>query len=179
MLFKPVKETTWREVADRAKVLNEPSSARGARHMAAFSESISWRRKKNQSTDRRRVSSCLGPSSLSSKSKKQEKKVALKFMADDEAVRREVEKREAVTRNDATAKDSVVLVKAAFTADPNLDVPSVKFEKDFKVELAQYEGIYLNPSEDDSTATEICHVLVMNCGSGQDLSDVLSHQDIA
>jgi serine/threonine protein kinase len=109
-----------------------------------------------------------------------EVKVALKFMENDEYFKKEINSRQKILEKASSedeARDNVVLVNKAFTANRSLSDSSdlIEYRDDFSQELELFKNIRLEGSGDRI----INHILEMSCGLGDDLSDVISHQDIA
>jgi len=107
----------------------------------------------------------------------QEKKVALKFTSDDDSFKREIDKRSIIQkRAGKRISEFVVQVEDAFTAKKELSESRtmIEYQEDFSQDIQHYSKIQL---EGDSS--DLYHLLVMDCGLGLDLNDVIARQDFA
>jgi serine/threonine protein kinase len=107
-----------------------------------------------------------------------ESPVALKFMSQEDAFLREIEKRR------GTKEEFVLPIRAFFTKEPQLHmdcdyIQYQNFNVDLPVELAQYPNICLKGVDATRDQSMLEYLLVMECGSGTDLHDVIGHQNIA
>jgi len=104
---------------------------------------------------------------------RQEKQVMLKFMSDNTSFSQEIDMREVIensSKDGEVANQYVAMARAAFTAEPDLgNLPGVVYRDDFVDHVAKYEHLQLANDHPD-------HVIVMDCGSGLDLGDIMRHQ---
>jgi len=173
-----VSETTWRKVADRAKLShNVPKLKKwGVMYGRLFGRYLI---DKNERV-RHKSETCVVVFATYLDSMGKEVKVALKFMENDEYFKKEINSRQKILEkatSEDEARDNVVLVNKAFTANRSLSDSSdlIEHRDDFSQEIELFQKIRL---EGNGTRT-INHLLEMSCGLGDDLSDVISHQDIA
>jgi serine/threonine protein kinase len=104
--------------------------------------------------------------------------VALKFMSQGDAFLREIEKRR------GTEEAFVLPIRAFFTKAHHLAmdcdyIGDQNFLVDLPDELALYPNISLKSGDAAGDQSMLEYLLVMECGSGTDLHDVIGHQNIA
>jgi hypothetical protein len=116
-----------------------------------------------------------------------ETNVALKFFKDRSAFLRELEKRDVIRSIKGDATQFVIAVRAAYTdSKKGLNTsayPHTKFECNQTIEWKRKKGgnEFSNQTIDRDIEEDIefNHLLVMDCGNKNDLSDVISHENLA
>lgn len=169
-------EATMTKVADRARLANSSAVLRkwGQEYGRFLGK---YRIEKGE--DPKHVSdTCVvifGTEIMEEEGHLRESRVALKFMSHKEAFKKEVEKRRNIDPK------FVVPIKECYIVpdreDIDIDFSAVSELKcgiDLESEIREYEKIHLKSGSDD-----LKFLLVMGCGAGVDLHDVIGHQNIA
>jgi len=185
----PIQEEMWRDLADRVVLTNDHS--RSSDELKKWGEEYGrflgkFRIAKEDPKHRSATCVVVFASELTEKkgeSKKEEKKVALKFFQDKAAFLRELQMRNYMSEKSQDSGKHVIQVQKAYSGVKDTDeaCPSeVEFDPNFSIDLQKYhKNVYVNKTKETETNGQLEYLLVMDCGCGLDLEDIISHQDIA
>ncbi|CAB9525390.1 Ankyrin Repeat [Seminavis robusta] len=195
-----VGEDTMRKVADRAKLSVGSNELRqwGQVYGRFLRKYQIDKRKEPKHISETCVVVFATESRLDENGRQQEHPVALKFLHNRDAFYREIDMRAVISKREVSVGDGeqgklssqacVVPILACYTSRPKsemedfyaimTDSPSVESGVDFG-ELKTYEHLRLQCPAGQGGSEELQYLLVMECGAGLDLNDVISHQNIA
>lgn len=186
--FQSITQSTWLNVANRAvqsntKKLRDWGENYG-RLFGRFRIANS-RQVKHQSNTSVVV---IGTELVKNGGVKSERKVVMKFVADDAIFKRELEQRQNIIQASINAgldaEKHIVLIEEAFTNNKKLATLKtshgrVQFVEDLSDIISEFKNVPISLVDTHTKTTPICHVVIMKYVTANDLNDVISHHNIA
>jgi len=171
-----VEEETWQKVANRAKLSKLAGLKEWGVKYGRFLGKYQFQEEEKHLSD-----TCVvyfGTEFNFKSENTKETNVALKFFTDSSAFLRELDKRYKI-RSKVSATQFVINVRAAYSDSKKgldaSDYPHVEFDSNQTIEWKRGDL----KIEWEKGYIEFNHLLVMDCGNKNDLSDVISRQNIA
>jgi len=183
-----VQEETWRSIADQAILSSvEKLKAWGQTYGRLFGK---FRVDRN-AQPKYQSDTCvvvLGTELVEIEGSKVERNVAMKFLADDNSFKKELEQRQTILNRalelGIDAEKHIVLVEEAFTSsrvlmDLKISHCQINVLESISNEIVDFKNIRLNSNDEESDYKPIRHVLVMKQTMTNDLNDMIYHHNVA